>query len=340
MIRLADFFPMILVAAAAALALSPLLTRLARAARLIDVPGAAPHKQHAAATPLAGGPVLALAIALAYLVLTPEVDREVLGILLGGAVMVVMGVLDDRINLRPYQKLLAQVAATLLLIYFGVQVRITHVPWLDIMLTLLWVVGLTNAFNFVDSKDGLALGLAGIAAAFFVLVTIDSVQPVLAMLSAAILGACVGAFLFNASPALMFLGDSGAQLLGFLLAGLGIAYTPAQAGLPQGVTWFTPILVLGVPIFDMALVVVSRLRQHQPLYRAGLDHTYHRLVGLGLDSTRSVLAMQIAAIVLGLAAFMALDATVLVANLIFGAAVLVGMAGLVLLLSCTGSRAQ
>jgi UDP-GlcNAc:undecaprenyl-phosphate GlcNAc-1-phosphate transferase len=182
--------------------------------------------------------------------------------------------------------------------------------------------------------DGLALGLAGIAAAFFMLVTIDSGQPVLAVLCAAILGAAVGGFLYNASPAKLFLGDSGAQLLGFLLAALGIAYTPAGAGLPQAVSWFTPILVLGVPIFDITLVVTLRSARRQPVYRAGIDHTYHRLLRLGLDPTRAVLVMHLAGVVLGLIAFVALGANVLVANLIFAGVVLAGL-GLVV---CFGLR--
>ncbi|MGH2626367.1 MAG: undecaprenyl/decaprenyl-phosphate alpha-N-acetylglucosaminyl 1-phosphate transferase, partial [Anaerolineales bacterium] len=128
-----------------------------------------------------------------------------------------------------------------------------------------------------------------------------------------------------------FLGDSGAQVLGFLLAGLGIAYTPAQAGLPQELTWFTPILVLGVPIFDTVLVVVSRLRRGRPVYRGGQDHTYHRLVALGLDPTRSVLLMQLAALTLGLVAFIALDATIVLANVLFGAIVLAGCVAVAIL---------
>src|SRR3972149_3753355 len=140
-------------------------------------------------------------------------------------------------------------------------------PLIIRVLPSLGIVGITNAFNFVDSMDGLALGLAGIAAAFFMLVTIDSAQPILAALSAVVFGATIGAYFFNAAPARMFLGDSGSQLLGFLLAAIGIAYTPASAGLPQGVTWFTPILVLGVPIFDMGLVVISRLRSRRPTCR-------------------------------------------------------------------------
>jgi UDP-GlcNAc:undecaprenyl-phosphate GlcNAc-1-phosphate transferase len=163
------------------------------------------------------------------------------------------------------------------------------------------------------------------------LATIDSAQPILSHLAAALLGASLGAFFLNAAPARMFLGDSGAQLVGFLLAAIGIAYTPGQAGLPQGVSWFTPILVLGVPIFDTALVIVSRLRRGLPIYRAGQDHTYHRLTRLGLDPTRSVLAMQLAAIVLGLIGIIALDASVLMANVLFGGCVLLGLVALGLL---------
>jgi UDP-GlcNAc:undecaprenyl-phosphate GlcNAc-1-phosphate transferase len=111
---------------------------------------------------------------------------------------------------------------------------------------------------------------------------------------------------------------------------MGIAYTPGQAGLPQALSWFTPILVMGVPIFDAALVVISRLRRRRAVYRGGRDHTFHRLLVLGLDPTRSVLVMQLTAGTLGLIAFIALDMTVLVANLLFGGIVLAG--GLVLIL--------
>ncbi len=232
--------------------------------------------------------------------------------------------MDDRIGLSPLLKLLVQIAATCVLVAVGVRVQVTRIEAVDLALTVLWVVGMVNAFNFVDSMDSLALGLAGIASAFFMLVTINSSQPMLAVLSAALLGTAIGVFLYNALPARMFLGDSGAQLLGFLLAAIGLAYIPASAGLPQGVSWFTPILVLGVPIFDISLAVFSRLLRRRPVYKAGSDHTYHRLLNLGLDPIRAVLVMHLAAIVLGLVAFMALDASVLGANLIFGAVVLLG----------------
>jgi UDP-GlcNAc:undecaprenyl-phosphate GlcNAc-1-phosphate transferase len=333
--QLADLFPLILFSAVTALVSAPLVIRISSAVGLVDRPGSAPHKVHSSPTPLAGGPVLALSLAMAYAILRPATDREVVGILLGAGLLLIWGLLDDRVGLGPLQKLVGHFLVAFLLIYVGVQVQITRVVWLDIALTIFWIVGLINAYNFVDSMDGLALGLAGIAAAFFMLVTVDSRQPPLANLSAATFGAAMGAYYFNASPARMFLGDSGAQLLGFLLAAIGIAYVPAGAGLPQGVTWFTPILVMGVPIFDMTLVVVSRLLRRTPVHRAGRDHTYHRLLALGLDTTRSVLAMQLAAVVLGLTAFIALDASVITANLIFIAIALLGLVLLIYLQRAT-----
>ena len=329
--RLADLFPIILAALVASVVLGPLAVRSARRLGWVDVPGSAPHKQHGTPTPMAGGPVLGLAVLACYLILRPPADAGITGMLAGAGLVAVGGLIDDRIGLSPLVKLAIQTTAAVILIAVGVRIQVTRIDGVDLALTLLWVIGMVNAFNFVDSMDGLALGLSGIAAAFFMLVTIDSAQPVLAVLSAALLGAAVGAFLYNASPARLFLGDSGAQLLGFLLAALGIAYIPARAGLPQGVSWFTPILVLGVPIFDISLVVILRLFRREPVYRAGNDHTYHRLVRLGLDPIRAVLLMHLAGVILGLIAFMALDASVLGANLIFAGVVLVGI-GMVLLL--------
>jgi len=276
---------------------------------------------------MAGGPVLAAAMAVGLLLPHPSIDRGTAGMLVGGATMLAWGLLDDAIRMEPLVKLLGQVVVLVILVVSGIQVHATQRPLIDLAITALWVLGIINAFNFVDSMDGLAAGLASVALAFFMLVSLDSGQPQLAGFTAAAFGGTLGLFFFNASPARMFLGDSGAQLLGFILAAVGIAYVPAGAGLPQGVTWFTPILVLGVPIFDTSLVVLSRLRRRKPIYEAERDHTYHRLLGLGLSSERSVLAMQLAAVLLGLIAFTALSLSVLMANILFGAVVLIGIAG-------------
>ncbi|MFQ5923836.1 MAG: MraY family glycosyltransferase, partial [Anaerolineales bacterium] len=297
---------------------------LARRAGIVDVPGSASHKLHAATTPLVGGPVLLIAVAMSYLALGSPPEQPIIGVMLGGLFVVVWGTIDDRWGLSPVLKLLAQLVTAVILIAFGVQVLVTRIPWFDLALSIVWVVGLMNAFNFVDSMDGLAVGLAIIAAGFFMLVTLDAQQPTFAMLSAVLLGALLGMYYFNAMPAKVFLGDSGSQLLGFVLAAVGIAYSPAGAQLPQALTWFTPILVLGVPIFDTTLVVFSRIRRRLPVYEAHQDHTYHRLISIGIAPPRSVLSMQFGAILLSLVAFLALSFSVLVANIVFGSIVLLG----------------
>ncbi len=323
--NLSNVFIVILTATVSALALGPVMIWLARRFQLVDIPGTAIHKKHQVETPIAGGLVILVSLMITLGILRLQLSNEVRGILLGTLVMMLWGLIDDRFNLRASRKIFGQLLAALIIIGFGVQVHITKIDWLDLLITLFWFIGLTNAFNFVDSMDGLAVGLAGIASAFFMLVTIDSAQPELAFLSAAFLGTMIGCFFYNAPPARMFLGDSGSLALGFGLAAIGIAYTPAQAGLPQGVSWFIPILVLGVPIFDMALVVVSRLRQHKPIYLAGTDHVYHRLERLGFTQNRAVAAMQITAILLSLVAFISLTTNVFIANLIFGGILLLSL---------------
>jgi UDP-GlcNAc:undecaprenyl-phosphate/decaprenyl-phosphate GlcNAc-1-phosphate transferase len=151
----------------------------------------------------------------------------------------------------------------------------------------------------------------------------------LAVLFAILLGVCISLYFFNSAPALFFLGDSGSQSLGFVLAALAIVYQPVDAN--QSSSWFAPILLLGVPIFDTTLVVLSRLRRGTPVYRSGLDHTYHRLVRARLHANRAVLSMQGIAFLLGCAAFICLYLPPLQANLVFGGTVLAGIVCLVIL---------
>ena len=324
-IDLSLLFWAILVSATLALILSPGMIWLSNKLGLVDKPGSALHKMHQVDTPMAGGLVILFGGGLTLLVLPLQYSSELFGLLGGVLVVTLFGLMDDRINLSPIYKLIGQFLAAGIVIYFGIQVHITRVGWLDIVISFLWLVGLTNAFNFVDSMDGLAIGLAGIASAFFMLVNIDSFQLNLAALSAVLLGTMIGSFLFSSPPAKMFLGDSGSQALGISLASIGIAYTPGAAGLPQAVSWFTPILVLGVPIFDMILVVISRLRRRQPIYRAATDHLYHRFKMLGLHPNRAVSLMQITAILMSLTAFVALGASVTLANVLFGSIVFAGI---------------
>jgi UDP-GlcNAc:undecaprenyl-phosphate GlcNAc-1-phosphate transferase len=327
--KLTDLFPHILGASILSFGITPLILRFARGVKLVDQPGSAPHKIHQAAVPLGGGIVIALTVIILSLVTGFQFMSALLPVLAASALILIWGLLDDRFDLKPVLKLSGQFLAVAVLMALGLKVRLTGSVLIDGGITVVWLVGMTNAFNFVDSMDGLALGLAGIAAAFFTLVTIDSQQPELARLSAIMLGASIGLFIYNASPARVFLGDSGAQFLGFTLAAIGLAYNPV--GLPQEVSWFTPILVLGVPIFDTVLVSYTRIRAGKPVYKAGRDHSYHRLVDRGLDSTRAVLLMQFCGIALGLVSFILLDTNSLIANSVFGVVVLGGITAMLIL---------
>jgi len=314
---------------------------IANRAGLIDQPGSAPHKKHGHPVPLAGGISLFLTIVVCAWLFGAFKNPITRTTMLAALPVFVFGLWDDRKNLSPFIKLLGQVFAAILLIVQGVYIQIFESPefffygtsWvyivLDWLLTIFWVVGITNAFNFVDSMDGLAVGLGGTAASFFLLVTLDSGQYMLAQYSAVLIGICVSLYFFNAPPAIFFLGDSGAQTLGFLLAVLGISYAPQGAN--QASSWFVPIMLLGVPIFDAMLVIVSRARRRKPIYAAGLDHTYHRLLQLGFHSNRAVLVMQVTSLSLGCLAFVSLIQSPIIANLIFALIVLTGGMTLVIL---------
>ena len=200
---------------------------------------------------------------------------------------------------------------------------------LDWGVTILWFVGITNAFNLIDSMDGLAIGIAGIAFAFFMLMAMVAQQSYLAVFSACLFGICIGLYLNNVAPAHLFLGDSGSQTLGFTLAAVAMLYAPQN--LPQASSWFVPILVLGVPIFDTSLVVASRLLRHTPVFQADRTHTFHRLVALGLDPQRAVLVIHITTLLLGFLAFITLSLPPLKSTLIFFGVIFVGVAVLVFL---------
>ena len=307
---------------------------IAKRSGLMDMPGALPHKKHGVAMPYAGGLTLILTLSICGVLFNFGMIKDLWNVFIPALIVFAIGLWDDFKRLPARIKLAGQVFAAVFLILLGTTVQIIPANFLGLpdqanvyvnwLITLFWVVGITNAFNFIDSMDGLAVGVSGIAVAFLILVTLGSPQTSLLQLLTLMIGTCVGLFFYNMTPARFFLGDSGAQTLGFLLAAIGILYTPVQY--PQASSWFLPILILGVPIFDTSLVVFSRWRRGLPIYRAGHDHSYHRLTALGLDSTRAVGVMHIAAIILGCLAFIALNLEPLYSNLLFGLVLIAGLA--------------
>lgn len=325
-----QFFVPLFWATLMTLLIAPVTIKIATRYHLVDQPNAAPHKIHQAPVPIGGGIAIALVVFLLTFMSGQQDMADVRAILLASAFILLFGFLDDVKGLSAPWKLTGQLVATIILIWQGIQIRMFgDQPGLNISVTLLWIIGITNAFNFVDSMDGLAVGLAAIASTFFLFVTIDANQLHLAYMSAVILGSCIGMFYYNTTPAQTFLGDSGAQFLGFMLATLAMAYTPP--GLPQPSSWFVPILLLGIPILDTTLVVISRLRRGEPIYKAGQDHVYHRLTQLGMSSSQAVVTMHVAALLVGCLAFVALPLPPLQANLLFGLALVAGLISLIIL---------
>jgi len=312
------------------LLIAPLGIRIARGFKLVDDPNSASHKIHQFPVPRGGGIVIAAVVG--FLALTSgrlAEEPELRAIMAASGFILLFGIWDDIRGLSAGWKLTGQFLAASVLIWQGIYIRMFGHPVPNLAMTIFWIVGITNAFNLVDSMDGLVVGLAAIASTFFLFVTIDAGQLHLTYLSALLLGSCIGLFYYNATPARTFLGDSGAQFLGFMLATLAMAYTPP--GLPQPSSWFVPILLLGVPIFDTTLVVVSRLRRGDPIYKAGQDHVYHRLTQLGMSPAQAVTVMHVTALLIGCLAFVALQMPPVSANLLFGLALLCGLIALLIL---------
>jgi UDP-GlcNAc:undecaprenyl-phosphate GlcNAc-1-phosphate transferase len=292
---------------------------------MIDQPDQTSYKIHSIATPRAGGMAI-LAAGLAAGALTGFLwEPPIRSIFLAGLIIFVLGAIDDARGMNAATKLVGQGLATAVLIQSGVVVQILRAPIADTALTVLWVVGVTNAYNFVDSMDGEALGLAGVAAGFLMLAMTGTGQDQPALFAAAVMGACGGLLYYNISPARLFLGDSGSQLLGFWLAALGIVFTPART-VPQLSSWFVPILIMIVPILDTTLVTLSRARRRLPVYKGNRDHTYHRLVALGIAPQRAVFIIQLASVIAGCLAIISLALPPLWANSIFFTALALGLA--------------
>ena len=301
---------LILVSALAiALGTMPLVRRAAVRWGFIAVPSS--RRVHTRPTPLLGGVAIYLGCIAALLAFG---DRfyvpQLVGMLVGASLVSFLGIWDDREGLRPLFKLLGQVVAAGILYSTGIQVGFLRQPVLNLASTMLWVVGITNALNLLDNMDGLSGGVATVACIFFMLLAVMSGQYLVASLAAALLGACLGFLYYNFNPASIFMGDTGSLFIGFTLAALGI-----KLRFPDNVdfvTWMIPVVVLGLPIFDTALVVVSRLRRGlNPLTTPGKDHVSHRLVLMGATQREAVLMLYLVCCALGVVAMFLPQATAL-----------------------------
>ncbi len=299
--------------------ITPGIKKLAFKINAVDLPNG--RKVHTQPTPRLGGVGIyagfLAAIGLAYFLAAVWGininSRALTGILLGSAILLIVGIVDDVKNLKPLTKLSWQTAAALVAISFGVMITFIHNPFngllaiglLALPLTLLWIVGMTNAMNLIDGLDGLAAGVTVISSLtlFFVALRTHQIGAALIMLSLA--GSTLGFLRYNFSPASIFLGDSGSMILGFLLA------TAAVIGVFKStlvVALIIPLLILGVPIFDTLFAIGRRLKDKKHPFEADDKHIHHLLLRAGFNQREAVLSIYLACFILSfIALIMALQ---------------------------------
>ncbi len=302
----------VVVACAVSVFVVPLVRRYAIWREVLDQPAA--RKVHAVATPLLGGAGVYLAFAITVLA-NFHFSMTLKGVALGASVVVAFGILDDVAELPAWGKLVGQVAGAALAMLYGVVLSVVPSWWpgavvFNIALTLLWFLTVTNAVQFLDGMDGLAAGLGVIAGLFFSVSALQTNQRYLMFLAGALVGACLGflPYNFRRGGARIFLGDSGASFIGFTLAGLAVMGEWAEND--PLIALFTPTLILGVPLFDIAFVGVARVVTRKVaslpewLAYTGKDHIHHRFTALGLTRPQSVLLIYFISATFGLSAML------------------------------------
>ena len=309
------YFVTLATAILATVLLTPAVKRLAEKRGVVDQPGERKIHTHPIAR-LGGlsiyfGFILALGLgALLAASFGSKLEwLHLLGLVLGSTVVLLLGVRDDFKALNPWVKLFWQIAAAGIIVFFGVNINflsnplngILQIGWWGIPLTLLWIVGMTNAVNLIDGLDGLAAGVTAISSGtlFFVAVRTHQVSSALVLL--ALCGASLGFLRYNYFPAKIFLGDSGSYLLGFILAAasiMGVFKTTLVVGL------IIPILILGVPIFDTMFAIGRRLTEGKSPFAADKSHIHHMLLRAGFTQREAVLSIYVACFLLSIGAIL------------------------------------
>lgn len=238
-----------------------------------------------------------------------RVGRPGTGVILGATIMFAVGFVDDIFDLRPWQKLAGQIAAAAAAVSFGVKISFLSNPLgggifllgvLAVPLTILWIVAFANVVNLIDGLDGLAAGVTAIAAASFLVLAIQGNVLGAAVVAAALLGACIGFLRYNFNPASVFMGDSGALFLGFVLACIALLGVMKSVA---AITLVVPLLIVGVPIFDTLSAIIRRSRHGQPIQTADKGHIHHRLLGRGFNQRQTVLIIYVWSIALAVGGY-------------------------------------
>jgi UDP-GlcNAc:undecaprenyl-phosphate GlcNAc-1-phosphate transferase len=273
------------VALALSLVLTPLVRAFARRYKVIARPRA--DRWNKKPTAMMGGVAIYLTVALTFLLFVPH-TREGWVVMGASTALFFVGLVDDFLNIKPYQKLIGQVLGASAVVYFGLLL-----PWgwgasAAMALTIFWLIGITNAINLLDNMDGLAVGVATIAAVFIAANFASNGQATEAVMLAVFAAALIGFLVFNTNPASIFMGDCGSMFVGFFLASSALLSASGDRGRSFIVVIAVPVLILFIPIFDTTLVTVVRKLSGRAASQGGRDHASHRLVALGLSERRAV----------------------------------------------------
>lgn len=293
---------------------TPVVKKIAFKFKVLDIPKDK-RKIHKKPTPLLGGLAIYGSFVLTLIFKSGTLSKAELGIIFGATIIVIGGILDDRYDIKPRYKLIFQILATGVLILFGVKITFITNPlftsnqYLDIGLisipiTILWVIGITNALNLIDGLDGLAAGVALISSITIFIIAIINNRVDAAILTAILSGAILGFLPYNFNPASIFMGDTGAQLLGFLLAAISMGGTIKSAA---AFAIAVPILALGIPIYDTIFAVIRRKVNGRPIMQADRGHLHHRLIDMGLTQRQTVVIMYLISAILGSFAIIAMQ---------------------------------
>ncbi|MBI1869909.1 MAG: undecaprenyl/decaprenyl-phosphate alpha-N-acetylglucosaminyl 1-phosphate transferase [Chlamydiae bacterium] len=221
-------------------------------------------------------------------------------ILLGSLIVFFVGLIDDIVELGAWPKLIVQIIAALFLFFSGIRITLfTHVPGMSLFLTVLWVVAITNAFNLLDNMDGLSAGIAVISGLFLLVISMAEGQYFVSLFLCVFIGSVLGFLIFNFHPARVFMGDAGSYLLGFLMASMTILGTYYRRGGSTSFSILMPVLVLGVPLYDLLSVILIRLHQKRPIFKGDKTHFSHRLVHLGMSQRGAVLFLYLVSFAFG-----------------------------------------
>ncbi len=296
---------------AISLALTPAAKSIAYKIGAIDIPKDK-RRVHKEPIPRLGGLAIYYGFLISVLFFS-KMDKQLAGIVGGSLLIVGVGIIDDVMPLRASIKFVVQIIAALIVVACDVRIEAISMPELfvpggilslgvmSIPITVLWIVGVTNAVNLIDGLDGLAVGISSIATFSLFFIAILAGEPVVAILAAALAGSCLGFLPYNFNPAKIFMGDTGSTFLGYMLSIICIQ------GLFKGyviISFIVPFLILGLPIFDTAYAIFRRVKNKQPIMSPDRGHLHHRLIDMGLSQKQTVAILYVITMILGLSAVM------------------------------------